>query len=257
VTRSRLVAVALLAVWAGIASAAVPSAPPERPLLDKSIVAVPTRAGRFTIGRSSTDRHDALAGVRANYHVAGAVRGPTIIVRAIPRGRVAAGAAVSALATRFERGLRGTPGIRDLVALPRTRIDVELPGASLYHHTNGYHTRGFKLPEGGLRQSFTYMDTDGVAVRTAMLVFHRRLFDIQVRVGAAASAMSQAEFDALADEAARTLVPALDIRNFGRCANRQREDNCAGSEAGARWAAPVQGVAHALVYPPGALLPGR
>lgn len=242
----------LAAACMGMALAPDPPAPPrQHQLIDKSVVAVPARVGRFTLGRSSTDSDDPLAGVRASYHLAGAVRGPTIIVRAIPRGRVGQGSAVRALALDFEAGIRDTPGVRELVALPRRRIDVEIPEASLYYNSDGHHTRGFSLSEGGLRQSFTYRERDGVVVRTAGLLFHRHLFDIQVRVSVAASALSQDEFDRLADEAANTLVPALDIRNFGRCVNRPREDNCAGNEAGARWAAPLAGVAHALVYPPG------
>jgi hypothetical protein len=45
-------------------------------------------------------------------------------------------------------------------------------------------------------------------------------------------------------------VPAVDVRNFGRCPMPAREHNCAPDEASvADAAAPVVGVAHTLVFP--------
>jgi hypothetical protein len=78
---------------------------------------------------------------------------------------------------------------------------------------------------------------------------HRQLADIEVRVRIAAEQMDQASFDALADDAARQIVPKIDVRNFGRCPQPVRETNCAPDEASATDAAPISGIQHALVFP--------
>ena len=240
-------------VLSGLLATALPALAadplPPRPLVDRSLVSLPEQAGRFALGRSHASQ-DPAEGVRANYHVAGTERGPTIIVRAIPRGRLHEERAVDEAMAAFEREFLAAPGRREAMALPRRLLSIEPVDASLYRNTPGLHTRGFHADHVGSRQSFTSVEEDGVAVRTAVLVFHRHLYDIRVRVSAPAASMPQEAFDRLADEAAAALAPALDIRNFGRCTSRPRQDNCAATETSLRNAPPATGVVHVLEFVP-------
>lgn len=68
----------------------------------------------------------------------------------------------------------------------------------------------------GMRQSFRFSH-NGVPVRSQGYVFYRHLFGFKVRITAPVAAMDDAAFDALADTATRTLVPRIDVRNFGEC----------------------------------------
>jgi hypothetical protein len=233
------------------ASPAVAEAPTAVAPVQFSIVALPERAGRFTYQRSRLDDKTSPASVRADYEALDKPGDPWIAVHLMPTGRVAEAVAVEALAQAFEESLRGSAALTKIVALRRSPIQVDAPDPpSLYAHRRIGATRGWTPPlSRGSRQSFTYVDRDGQLERHAGLVFHRHLFDIDVRVRVAAEDMGQSEFDALADEAAREIVPRLDLRNFGDCGVGGRADNCAPDEAGAAVAAGVQ---HVLARAPGA-----
>ncbi len=70
----------------------------------------------------------------------------------------------------------------------------------------------------GLRQSFRYTFND-VPVRSLGYVFYRHLFAFKVRITAPLDSMDDATFEALADTATRTLVPRIDVKNYGQCGN--------------------------------------
>jgi hypothetical protein len=214
-------------------------------------VVLPEKAGIFVHERSRAGPPEVPGGVDADYEAVGKPGDPWIRVLVVPNGRVGEADAVAAQALALVQGMRGNHAFVNLQALDAAPITVEAPGrGSLYANSRGGVTRGWKLPVSvGRRQSFTYMDRDGEQTRHAGLVFHRQLADIEVRVRIAAEQMDQASFDALADDAARQIVPKIDVRNFGRCPQPVRETNCAPDEASATDAAPISGVQHALVFP--------
>lgn len=165
------------------------------------IVALPERAGRFTHERSRVDDKKTPASVVADYED---LKGPGdlwISVHVVPHASVGERDAVAALALAFDEGLHGNPALYELKSLPPAPIRI---GALE-----------------GMRQSFTYRGRDGDAMRHAGLMFHRDGFDIDVRVRIERGTYTQARFDAVADEAARQIVPniALCQPPAGDCAS--------------------------------------
>lgn len=135
----------------------------------------------------------------------------------------------------------------------------------------------------GLRETIQ-LEHDGVPTRSAAFAFHRHLYLFKLRVSVPASDMAQEDFERVADDAARQLVPRVDVLNFGECGNitldlppggkkkqskaeqekeasegaaqlirgiaRIKRDNCAGSPGQA--AKPAEGVERVVVsYPEG------
>jgi hypothetical protein len=242
-------AISLATLAGGAFALEAPPAP--KSAIDKSIVVLPEKAGIFVHERSRVGTPEVPDGVDADYGAPGKRGDPWIRIRVVPNGRVEEASSVAAQALALEQYMRSMRAFVDLQALAAAPISVEAPSrGSLYENSRGGVTRGWKFPVSvGSRQSFTYMDRDGQQTRQAGLVFHRQLADIEVSVRVAAEDMGQAEFDTFADEAARQIVPKLDIRNFGRCPSPVRETNCARDEASAPDAAPISGVQHALVFP--------
>jgi hypothetical protein len=234
----------LLVTAAGITAA---SASPAK--LDKSIVVLPEKAGIFVHERSRIGTPEVRDGVDADYEAPGKPGDVWIRVIVVPDGRTDDTASVAAQEQALTEQMRNTSAFVGLQALPATPITVDAPErGSLYANSRLGATRGWPVSIGS-RQSFTYMDRDGQQTRQAGLVFHRHMAGIRLMVRVAAEDMGQAEFDALADEAARQIVPRLDIRNFGECPVMKLQANCARDEASATGAAPISGVQHALVYP--------
>lgn len=214
------------------------------PVLDKSIVVLPEQAGIFVHDRSRVGTPDVRDGVDADYEVPGLPGDPWIRVMIVPNGRVDMSAAEQVLA--LER-TRSHPAFVNLQVLPAAPITVDAPARGSLHPAAGTGTtRAVTI---GSRQSFTYMDRDGQQTRDAGLVFHRQLADITVRVRVAADDMSQPDFDALADRAAREIVPLIDIRNVGNCPEPVHETNCVPRGSRAADTTPIIGVQHTLVYP--------
>jgi hypothetical protein len=128
----------------------------------------------------------------------------------------------------------------------------------------------------GLRQSFSFRH-DGVPVRSRGYVFYRHLFGFKVRITAPVGAMDEAAFETLADNATRTLVPRIEVKNFGQCGiltvsgtdrdaddesdsnlaaqqillgiARIRAENCAAAEGKKSAAARHRGTQIEIVYP--------
>ena len=219
--------------------------------LDKVVVALPQKAGIFVHERSRVGTPEVREGVDADYGVPSKSGDPWIRVTIVPDARVDDASAVAAQAQALEAQVRGNRAYAKLQAKPAVPITVDAPALpSLYANGRIGATRGWQPPVSvGSRQAFTYMDRDGQLTRDVGLVFHRHMADITLRVRVAADDMGEAEFQALADAAAREIVPRLDIRNFGECPGGVRESNCAPDEASAPDAAPVSGVQHTLVYP--------
>nr|WP_233492633.1 hypothetical protein [Xanthomonas oryzae] len=61
--------------------------------------------------------------------------------------------------------------------------------------------------------------SSGMPLLSNGYLVYTQLYYIKVRVSAAQQAIAQTRFDALADQAARALVPAIQVRNFGGCAD--------------------------------------
>jgi len=68
----------------------------------------------------------------------------------------------------------------------------------------------------GIRQSFGF-EREGTKYRSLAYVFYRSLFGLKVRISVPEGEMSQADFEAEADRAARWLVPQIAVNNYGTC----------------------------------------
>lgn len=70
----------------------------------------------------------------------------------------------------------------------------------------------------GKKLSFTYA-VDSGNLNSRGLIFHRQLYLTKVRVSIADGTLPNEDFDAIVDNAARALVPAIETRNTGDCIN--------------------------------------
>jgi hypothetical protein len=124
----------------------------------------------------------------------------------------------------------------------------------------------------GYRQSFSFKK-DGIAVRSLGYVFYRHLFGFKVRISAPESTIDGPAFEAMADAAARTLVPSADVESFGECGTititphgkddkgggaelmrgmmRIQYENCANNVGDTGEPVPPDSTRNTIVYPPG------
>ncbi len=285
----------------------------SRQFIDKSYVSLPRAAGRYRYGNGSYDPKQWQAGVVGHYDYAGEPPGMVISLYVYPQGRTPEAEAVKLQADDVESAIRQHPSYSSVEAGTRVPFIVELPPPSLAPGDGSERKQKVLFTgtpparaapdedsdskadgEGedsgalvkalaesappsqahGSRQSFA-MVNKGTPMRSAGLVYFRHLFNIKLRISVPVDAMTQAEFDAVVDDAARSLLPAVDVQNFGLCGDmvialddakrkddgestaldliqemgRVRRENCAGTE-GKPLAAPVDRVRETIVYPP-------
>jgi hypothetical protein len=127
-----------------------------------------------------------------------------------------------------------------------------------------------------LKISFSY---NGEPKQSLGYAFYRNLFLITVRFTSPAAGLSPEQFEAMGDEAVRTLVPRIDIQNFGACGTmvvnlpesevpsedadrsgalslisemgRIARENCAASEGDHPTPVPADQARKELIYPAG------
>lgn len=98
-------------------------------------------------------------------------------------------------------------------------------------------------------QAFT---NERVAIQARDFVFNRGMNLVHLSVAAAESRLDAPTFEALADRAARELVPALFISNIGRCGHRADRSNllCLATRADAQAQEPVNAEIVTVEYEP-------
>jgi hypothetical protein len=312
--RMRPILLALL-LAAAAPSYAKDSPKDERQFIDRSNITVPREVGRYTYDNGDYDPAQWAAGASAHYNFPGEPECLVISVYVYPKGRSTEAEAVAQQAQQVEDAIRQPDSYSMVEAGPRTSFTVDAPARTAEAIAKGPKQQvvfrgpapkeveapvptaeGAKGEDGvsdallqaiagmsppkssvGSRQAFHFV-REGVAMRSAGLVFYRALFNIKLRISAPSDSVSQTDFDAIVDDAARTIVPAIDIRNFGRCGDmviempetipkgdngetlagklvaeqgRVLRENCAGLEGKDDREVPKDHVRHTIVYPPG------
>jgi hypothetical protein len=280
--------------------------------LDKSWVTVPKQVGDFVLDYNSYDPASVASGVSLGYRTAEIRAGSALNIFVFPQGRSAqedglkraladitdgvlaaqktgryenvvfgdvedftvAAAPATVLADAGKAGrsqpviFKGMPA--GAPTTPATQPISDDPVATAMAASNApTSTVGRKL-----RIAFSH---DGTRERSLGYAFYRNLFLITVRYSAPIEFMSAEQFEALGDKAARALVPAIDIQNFGRCGTmsidmtdtpandngqaaapaliremgRIEAENCAASEGDHPPALPADHERQVLIYPPG------
>ena len=310
----KLLALALAAALAVPCPAAAEeeAATPKHQFIDKTYVQVPKQVGIYTLEKTSYDAKELGAGVRTLYGVEGAPKELTLSLFAYPQGRAVESEVVDREIAGVEQVIRMQKDYTAIEAGPRTEFRVDAPKPSVLpegedekHEQTVTFTPasedGKKDPKeaederaleevvqemaapthtSGRRQAFNFL-YKGVQTRSVGLVFHRNLYNIKLRVSVPAELMEAADFEAAVDAAARTLVPLVDIQNYGACGDivialaddkkikdkdkaaedtarrlmremgRVNRENCAGAEGKTPLAVPEGYERTEIVYPPG------
>lgn len=260
---------AVLLALAPAAYAADAPAKPRQQFLEKSHVEYPTSLGPYSIVRESYDPSHFSSGVTTEYSIEGVTANVRLNVFIYPHGRADEEAAIASAVAELEASVLDAQAQKlysEVNLGERTHFAVVAPESSILSKT-GERARPIvrteapkelvaevvagkqsdpilqaiaeNVPSGlsrGRRQSFGFT-REGVRMRSLGYVFYRNLFFFKVRLTAPESAIGEAEFRALGDAAARTLVPAMDVQNFGDCGTitfnpRETGDKEADAQAG-------------------------
>jgi hypothetical protein len=220
--------------------------PKPTQFLERSVVRVPKRTGKYTLVRTHYDPTHQEAGVATEWRVDGAPKDLVLTVYAYPRGRGEEAELVqreiALVATAVQIGdtrglssdshsgarqpfvvLRGAPTavLEDKAPPapfdPTPKPEIRPVPAANADWVEKLEAENWRPPNShGIRQAFS-MKLGGVPMRSLAYVFHRHLFGFKVRISVPEENMDQAAFEKAADAAARWLVPQIDVQNIGTC----------------------------------------
>lgn len=201
----------------------------QRPYIETSYLQAPRQAAGFTLQASSYDPANKYAGAGFRY-TSDDHPGLRIDLYVYPAGRMNAAEALHV-------------GMRDLRA---SLSHAQAQGA--YSQLRELDETPFALPAGPTAGTAPANDFDARVIATVAAIeqgdgrklqlqlslpprelpmhsnaylFYRQLYYLKLRVTAAQQDVEQDSFNALADQAARALVPALQVANVGSCASAQ------------------------------------
>ena len=239
-----------LAIGLALASSAALAAGAGAPavqFIDKSYVSLPKALGAYTLQRLDyTNKHPEV-GATGHYSARNAPAKLTLSVSVYPEGRAEEAVAVEQQLGTAQAVINAQADFTEVKPGASSALDVAAPAPTLTSKA-GYKqpiligrptkvdpkeaaARAAREPSleqtlktemtmpalsHGRRQDYAYLDK-GTPMRAAVITFYRQLYDIKVRVAVPAADMPQADFDAFVTTAAKTLVPKVDIRNFGAC----------------------------------------
>ena len=220
-------------------AAATPQAEPPR--ITTSYLVAPERGGACTLDNTMFDEQnkDAGAGFRYALPEYSQVRFDVFVY---PTGRLPHDQAVDLGMPAFKQGIEAAQSnglIKDLAFLADEPFPLAAPqanaapasasapaaadasadpmGAQLARIVHAYQPVGRRL-----RMRDTLVDARGdFPIYSNGYLFYRQLYYFKVRISAGRNLISEAEFEALADRAARTLVSAIEVVNLGGCANKE------------------------------------
>ena len=226
-----------------------------RSFIESSHVVAPEQVGDFLLEASSYDEKNKFAGAGFRYALKDHQE-LRVDVYVYPSGRAPQEQAIASGMVEFKDGIQQAQQAgmyRDLETLSEGDFPLEAPTEPAEPATAG-SAQDAKLLKAiastrtvgkRLRMRNT-MVNGGFPMFSNGYLFHRQLYFFKVRVSASRDRIDQAQFDALADRAARTLVPAIEVANIGGCANAEIviDINAKPDEAGeilVRRAAEIQG----------------
>ncbi|XQA67534.1 hypothetical protein ACM9XC_09485 [Xanthomonas sacchari] len=217
---------ATCAAPAAAAAAAPPAATPARPFVEISYVVAPDTVGDFSLRSSKYDPAAKAAGAGFLYvlkdhpeltinvfvYPAGQKESARAIADGMAGFRADLAAAVSGGtyaelhelgAQRFELGIVVEPAPKAASALDKALVAAIAEAQ--------------RVPGEKLRMELRF-DPEDAPARSNGYLFYKQLYYFKVRVSAAAQDIGPDAFDTLADQAARALVPAIQVTNVGGCA---------------------------------------
>lgn len=224
--------VLFFACMLGVAPVAVSAASDEPPAssrayIETSYLAAPRSVGPFTLTRSSYNPAAKVSG--AGFHYAMAEHPElNIDVFVYPAGQRAQAEAIEHGMIAFRKDLaaartQGSYSRLDELDqssfvltsddapknIPANAVDAKVIAAI----ADAERIVGEKL------QLSMDLSSSGMPLLSNGYLFYKQLYYIKVRVSAVQQAIAQTTFDALADQAARALVPAIQVSNVGGCAD--------------------------------------
>lgn len=234
----------------------------EQPFISRTHVIAPRKVGEFLLEGTSYDPGNRLAGVGARYtHPQHPETRFDVYV--YPAGQMEPGVALSQGMKAFLESIEYASGpggsYQDLNVLERNPFALEpdadmkiefgenLDDPLVKEILTGAVTspRQAIIPGERLKLSMTHARSQ-MPLRSRGYLFYRQLYYFKGRISVAEDYMDEAAFDTVADEAMRTLIPAISALNVGSCATihvavDESEDEDMAAEAGVR--ALIQGLA--------------
>jgi hypothetical protein len=209
----RSVASLLLLALAGIPL----SAHAKGQFVDRTEIILPTDPGQLHLKSSRTaPTSKGRTMVVANYEALRLAPKATITVELIPAGIVDESKATDDAIDSAYDELEAKAGAGSFKASGFAPATFDKPSASL---------APMDLPSLqktlGMAQMYSY-DLEGVTTQALVVVAYRHLFKIRVFVSAPAADLPIKQLQGLASLAGSTLIPAIDIRNFGTCGQDRR-----------------------------------
>jgi len=190
--------------------------------LDSSVVSFPEKSDKYTLKGTLFDQQQFVYGVASNWTVEGAPKDLKLDVYVYPLGRNSEEEVVKAQIADVENGVKEAAK-QGLYANPvvgaRTPFVVVRPAEEAKDKQPPPFDPTPKDESSnshGIRQSFGF-EREGTKYRSLAYVFYRSLFGLKVRISVPEGEMSQADFEAEADRAARWLVPQIAVNNYGTC----------------------------------------
>lgn len=207
----------------------------SRPLIEKSILIAPGNVGDFALEGSSYDPANKQSGAGFRYSLEDH---PEIRfdVYVYPAGRMSEADAVARGMVEFKAGFEDAEqsGIYHDVSItderdfqlrpPAAATAVERPPATPMQEDDAEKSRLIGALVDGIRHAgrrvqlrMAYPPLDTPLYSDGYL-FYKQLYFFKVRASASRDRIAARAFHALADTAARTLVPAIQVANIGGCA---------------------------------------
>lgn len=222
---SLLLSLCLLATVPGSAIAQATPPADARPYIEVSYVSAPRAVADFELERSSYDPATKQAGAGFRYRSRMEPQA-TASVFVYPAGRTGQAEAV-------ETGMQALHGeLKQAVAAGIYAQLQELgeepfplvASAATGKGTNAIDTaviqamaKAEQIRGARLRLSMQHVSSNQPVHSNAYL-FYKQLYYFKLRISADQASMSREAFDALADRAARSLIPAVQVANVGACA---------------------------------------
>jgi hypothetical protein len=236
-TQSAVLALACL-IACGCARAAPPdpAETDQRPLIETSHVIAPERIDDFVLDSTSYNDANKYAGAGFRYALTGHPE-TRIDIYVYPAGRMDEADALESGMSEFKAGLSQAEKdgyYRDMRVTAESEFPLHVSEATA-HATDTNDGGHNSLDDEQAAIVRKLLEADRLAGRrlqlelvrlpqeTPMLsagyLFYKQLYFFKVRVSAAKHRIESTNFQALADRAARTLVPAIEVANIGGCAN--------------------------------------